>query len=78
MIDFLGTFRKIKKEKGNTTRIIALLIWIESLTIIDLYYAKNRCKKDLLREKKQFFSSVKNGHFPKNSNGGTKAVIEND
>ena len=46
-------FSKLRKDKKilNTGRIVALLIWIESLTIVDFCYARNRMKKDLLGEK---------------------------
>ena len=50
MADFLLELRKAKKI-GNTSRLMAQLVWIESLTILDLCYAKNCMKKDRLEEK---------------------------
>ena len=48
MANFMGKFRMANKI-GNTSRIY--LVWIESLTILDLYYAKNRKKQRLSNEK---------------------------
>ena len=50
MADFLLQLRKAKKI-GNTSPILSYLVWIESLTILDLYYGKNRMKKHQLEEK---------------------------
>ena len=48
MAECLGNPWKAKKI-GNTIRIIALLVCIEGLTIVNLYYAKTALKKDYLR-----------------------------
>ena len=62
MADFLFEFRKAKKI-GNTSRLIEQLVWIESLTILDLRYAKNRTKKDLLEEKYNFSQKCRKWPF---------------
>ena len=52
--DFFVEVRKAKKL-GNTSRLMAEKVWIESLTILDLRYAKNRLKKIPIRQEITFF-----------------------